>query len=118
MVPGLRVRMPFGSVQVSTFARANGNSGFTYKIELIVQNDTTDGIKVDVRNFARLVANDVPYAPSSWSPRDCCGGPMSVQPESAEFVNYTFETRTRQGAVLIRLGEGKSQARTVLRWPT
>ncbi len=114
MRPGQRVRRPVGSVEIMTFGRTERDQVSFFKVEFLLRNETNKRLQFKVRDFVRLLADDVPRAPDETSP--AWPSDLVVESESAEYAGATFSVRGRPRVVYLQFGSS-NDGRTYLRWP-
>jgi hypothetical protein len=111
MSPGQRVRRPFGWVEIRTFNRSQKSADTVFEVEFLAINESSESVRLDLSNFVRLIADDIPRAPSSWQMSS-----REVLPNSAEYCTAKFTVRGRPRVVHIQFGTG-DDGFSFLRWP-
>jgi hypothetical protein len=107
MRPGQRVARPKGSIEISTFARSEDGKTSTFTVEFLLRNDSREVFTFNVEDYVRLIADDVPYSPTTVSP-----GFTTIRPESVQYARVSFRTRGRPQIVTTSRTERRRPGRS------
>jgi hypothetical protein len=113
---GERVLKGFGWIEISSFTRSKKDKDTEFKVEYIVFNNIDKTINIDLMDFFRLIADDMPRAPSGVSGSNNTGAVIFVAKESAEYGDVTFTVRGQPRVTYVQFGTGDA-GRSFLRWP-
>jgi hypothetical protein len=114
MHPGLRVKRPFGEVEIRTFTRSEKDQDTLFTVEYLIRNEGSKEISFPEWDSFRLIADGVPRAPDRMSPGGCCG--LAIRADSAEYAAATFSVRGQPNVVILQLGTS-TDGHTYMRWP-
>ena len=115
---GERVLKEFGWIEISSFTRSKKDKDTEFKVEYTLFNNSDQEVRIELKEFFRLIADDIPRAPSGVSGSNNYGSVpvMYVAKESAEYGDVTFIARGQPRVTYVQFGTGDA-GRSFLRWP-